>query len=275
MSKTAPYGAILSPLTMTETPQPNRIPVGDFVLAILVQEVETGRYLSYEGTGFVPTSNVLVTCWHCVARTLSESERYVAARIVNEGYEHKSFESFPLEEITQEQSGNDLAIARISYASPSLKCWGVEILMGQDVWTFGYPFTGPNQLSGEFQFQLRVLKGYVGRLFQHDTRGFGKVDSYEIDMPAPAGLSGAPLFASGSTTLLGVVYGEVESYTLCDWDRIDGSGKMAPESRKVVTFAVSHTIESLRNIRGPATGGRPLYELMEAGEATELRPTSE
>jgi len=80
-------------------------------------------------------------------------------------------------------------------------------------------------------------------------------------MPVPAGLSGAPLFRANTATLLGVIYGDTESYTITDTEQIDGeTGRWSPESRKVITFGVAHRWETIMKARGPATRGLTVEE---------------
>ena len=102
----------------------------------------------------------------------------------------------------------------------------------------------------------RLLKGYVTRTFQHDVPGFGMTRAAELDMPAPAGLSGGPLFRGKTANVMGVIYGDTESYSITDCEQVDSkTGERTPESRKIVTFGVAHRVETVINARGPAARG--------------------
>jgi hypothetical protein len=88
--------------------------------------------------------------------------------------------------------------------------------------------------------------------------------SYELDMPAPEGLSGAPVVLHGTKAVVGVVYGHndvalVEEHATVD----DETGARSPEVLRIVSFGLAHHTHTLHELRGKATGGRPLKELVE------------
>ncbi len=239
---------------------PSLFPVSDHVFPIVVEDVEAQRYVSYEGNGFVPVPGVLVTCWHCIAKSLPANHRYVAVKMNDYGNNPGRFQNLPLAEISQDRSGTDLATASVEHTPETpLAFPSGEIFIGNDVWAFGFPFSNVAQRGG-LALSFRTLKGYISRVFDHETADFGTIPSYELDMPAPAGMSGAPLFTLKS--LVGMVYGELESYTINDWFSVDERGIVQPESRKVITFALAHRVEALRGVRGAATRDRALAELM-------------
>ena len=239
---------------------PSLFPVSDHVFPIVVEDVEAQRYVSYEGTGLVAVPGVLVTWWHCIAKSLPANHGYVAVKMDDYGNNTGGFQNLPLAEISQDRSGTDLATASVEHSPKTpLAFPGEEIFIGHDVWAFGFPFSNVAERSG-LALSFRALKGYISRVFDHETANFGPIPSYEIDMPAPAGMSGAPLFTFKS--LVGMVYGELESYTINDWLFVDERGIVQPESRKVITFALAHRVEALRAVRGAATRDRALAELM-------------
>jgi hypothetical protein len=102
--------------------------------------------------------------------------------------------------------------------------------------------------------QPRVFRGYITRDFiDNNHPGWGPQRAYELDMPAPRGLSGAPLIVHSigpvGLRLVGVVYGSTSIDTMAD----DGT---------VVSFGLAHHWDVLRALSGPATSDRPLHELL-------------
>jgi len=159
--------------------------------------------------------------------------------------------------IEQDANGTDLATASIALEPTlGLVLTGDAVPYGTDVWTFGYPLTrGPYPLSEEdptlgkqIKLERRYLKGYVTRAFEYDDPGFGHTPSYELDMPAPSGLSGAPIMERPSKSVVGVLFKE--------YYRGDAS------ERSRTTFALAHYTETLANLRGSVTQGLTLSEYL-------------
>jgi hypothetical protein len=133
--------------------------------------------------------------------------------------------------------------------------------MGASVVSWGYPLSKFQQRADggrTFILDPRYLEGYVTRPFQDDDRGFGVTQAYELDMPTPEGLSGAPLLKMGTTEVVGVVYGTNEVAIIKHFERVDEEGRREPEVQRVVTFGLAHHTSSLHSLRGPATGDVPL-----------------
>jgi hypothetical protein len=164
------------------------------------------RIDSFEGTGFFPAPKVFVTCWHCVAQPLG----YVAmVRIPGS----ERYHPWPLLDITRHPNGCDLAIASVALTHTRpfvLSNADSEVLAGTEVWSYGYPLS--SVLAGTdgenvLHWGGRYLQGYITQAFRHEHRGYGMTMAYELDMPAPAGLSGAPLLRRDTREIIGVVYG--------------------------------------------------------------------
>lgn len=89
------------------------------------------------GTGFVPVSGVLVTCWHCVRPILDKVD--FAADFVAPG---GSVKLLPLTRVSQCPSGLDLATAAVDYeATDGFNLCPPPGYSGLDVWSVGYPLT--------------------------------------------------------------------------------------------------------------------------------------
>jgi len=218
--------------------------------------------LSFEGTGFLVAPAVLVTCWHCVRRKLQNGERYA---VVIEREQNV----YPLESVEQDPSGLDLATAVVPDLSSSLNlslALDPHALAGADVFSYGYPLGQIMRMpdgSRVINAPGRLLKGYVTRSFAPTLAEFGRTLTLELDMPAPGGLSGAPVIVAGTREIVGVVYGVNVVAQVEELARIDPTtGQREPEVQRIVSFAAAHHVISLRGLRGTATRGRSLMELM-------------
>ena len=86
---------------------------------------------------------------------------------------------------------------------------------------------------------------------------------WELDMQVPGGLSGAPLFFQGTDAVLGVVFHAHEVETVETFRCVDPvTGKREPEIVRVIYFGLAHPMELVLELRGQASGGRALRELM-------------
>lgn len=235
---------------------------GASIVPIFSTDERTGKAVEFFGTGFVVSDGVFVTCWHCVRDELAPGQVYRA-------YfqdEHGKYWGERLDQIAQDENGTDLASARINVASSM----GWQLYSGRGirlkVSAFGYPYTTKRSIDGHdlaFELQARYLRGYVTRDFYYDQAGFGRTRSYEIDMPAPAGLSGAPLYTIQGNLLAGVVYGVSEVSMIEEFSYVDpDTGERTPELQRFTSFALAHHVDSLSNLKGPATKGHPLNEIL-------------
>lgn len=242
--------------------------VGRQILPIFTARAEEYvRLLAFCGTGFLISSELFVTCWHCVSETLPPDQSYCVAIEEDEG----SFKSWQLHDLAQDGNGSDLATARLRIASslqPStqLRLAKEPALLGTNVLSYGYPYTDVTHDSDgnpRFELRARCLKGYISRAAPYERPGFGSVASYEVDMPAPKGLSGSPLIREGSMEVIGVVYGECETATIEEFARVDpNTGEREPEVQRLVSFCLAHYTDTLRNLRGTATEGRTLADFL-------------
>jgi hypothetical protein len=217
------------------------------------------RPVRFAGTGFVAVPYVFVTCAHCVPDELPEDQTYAVLR-----YEAKTVHR--LGQIAQDPSGADLASARVDIPTwpPFELVATAPDVTGLDVGTIGYPGTHPiEQPDGMLRFdqQGRYFQGYVSRAFTYNHPALHRpVRSYEIDMPCPRGLSGAPLVVTTPAyrgQVIGVIYGAHPPF---------GSQSEAGEIPLPPTvFALAHYFDTLMALRGPATSDRPLSELVPEG----------
>jgi hypothetical protein len=215
------------------------------------------------GTAFVPIDGVAVTCHHCV----SNGEREYAVHYPSVGSRPERV--VPLKDITPHPSGFDLASARVALNPRAPMRLASAPLGGfADVLTIGFPLTDRLR-EGEswlIESTARCLKGYVVRPYLNTRHvGYGPQPSYELDMPAPRGLSGAPLVlpAEDRLTIAGVVYGASDMYTITEESHLEvTTGTAAFEVRRYASFGLALDTTALKSLAGPATNGRPLGALM-------------
>lgn len=228
--------------------------VGHVLPILKFRRVAEGEYdpVAMAGTGFTFGEYTLVTCWHCVGRELAEDEVYgVAYR--SGGLDQPTYDS--VSELTDlEQDGErDLALARIGFAvEPMLTLAEEPAVWGEDVVASGYPLPqgigDPFYRTMRFESNAAMLKGYVTRIRLDDRPGWRPVRAYELDMPAPPGVSGSPLFRAHPLEVVGVVYREQDI--------------TVPDSKRVIGFAYAHHLSVLRAARGRATDNMPLAEYL-------------
>lgn len=239
------------------------------IVAIVIEEISPPHHwVSFQGTGFVIAPGLVLTCWHCVSAPLEDKHQYAAIAEV----ELSNWEVFPLRNIEQDGNGFDLASANLDLnPAIGLKVAETNVIVGADVWTGGYPYhdveediTAHNKLT----LKPRLLKGYVCRN-AFDSRN-PKVPCYDLDMPAPRGLSGGPVIkmsseaiGKGSADVIGVIYGANDVGVLEQVSSVDPeSGKHEPEIQRVEYFGLAHDLETVRNLSGKATNRLPLTQYL-------------
>ena len=233
------------------------------VFPIIVLDESTQRPVAVCGTGFLIADGILVTAWHCVRDKLPSGQQYVVARKRGPDV----YDPFPLTDIVQHPSGRDLAVGRVPLgAKERFKLFLEPVKPAMRVWTFGYPATQlRHDDEGQPVFALgpRYLEGYVTRTFRYPARIGGPTVVHELDMRVTGGLSGSPVFFHGTDAILGVVFDVYEAETVETFATVDAAtGKRLPEIVRVTYFGLAQTIQSVLELRGPASGDRDLRELM-------------
>lgn len=205
------------------------------------------------GTGFTFGEQTLVTCWHCVRDSLAEGQFY-AAVCRDEGTNSQHYDRyFELENLEQDANGSDLALATIGYTvATRLTLASQPPGWGEDVMACGYPLP-LNTRDAATQKPLintnaMLFKGYVIRIRNADFPGQPQTRMYELDMPAPPGLSGSPVLLPGSRVVVGVVVTE--------------RGYGIPGEDRTLYFAFAHHLQVLHAASGTATGRLPLGEFL-------------
>jgi hypothetical protein len=105
------------------------------------------------------------------------------------------------------------------------------------------------------------------RTFHYSQNEFGQVVSYELDMPTPVGLSGAPLVDRRTRTVIGVVYGTNDVALIEELSTVDPeSGSRLPEIQRKVSFGLAHFTDSLRALTNDLTENMPLADFIQESD---------
>ena len=201
-----------------------------------------------------------MTCNHCVKKNPPNNSNYVIAIRNKEGiYENKK-----LTTIQSDVNGADLAIAKVDLVqklrlvlSEKFTPWGT------DVWTMGYPFTDSWQEDGVRKFKLngRYLQGYITRDFYYDHPSEGRRASFELSIPVPGGLSGAPVVKLGTREVIGVIYGENDVGTIERFSHKDPqTGKDIPDLERLVSFGLACHTTIMNNAAFDLTDRLPIEQ---------------
>lgn len=221
------------------------------------------RPMRFSGTGFIIAPHLFVTCWHCVRAPLEKGEYYGVSREIGNGF----MAALKLQDVSQDGNGSDLATANLlEVKNAEFTLADKNVRAGDPVRTFGYPLTDMigDSKNPSFALAQRVLRGYVTRSFHYEHPGFGRTPSYELDMRAPQGISGGPLFNEVTGQVVGVVYGTLAAEVTEEYARILDSGEKQPEVRRIFSFALAHMTDTLRNATGSATRGLKVAEYIKA-----------
>lgn len=141
-----------------------------------------------------------------------------------------------------------------------------EVLVWQDVATFGYPESVVNSTPSEFQIQARGHKGYIQRVVPSGRMPTGQhPDVFELSFPISKGLSGSPLFiyAGQKDQVVGVCVGSHQS-RLVDYEEVVRSDQGADERQsflRVEEFGIAHDLRGLVDWQPGCLGGSTLGEV--------------
>jgi hypothetical protein len=234
----------------------------DVVPIFVVMKPDALTPALFRGTGFLIAPHILVTCWHCISASLESGQQY-AAVVEEQG----AYSAHFLLNMEQHPLGLDLAIAEVDLAPRlGLRLSPGKLSPGDEVMTYGYPLTDRLLTDSEhFRFHLnaRFLYGYVTRSYYYNHPGFVRTNSYELDMPLPHSLRGAPVIKLGTRDVAGVFFDSMDIPRTETLPGVAGEAKpKQPRSERVASFGLAHCTDSLWSLRGTLTEGRPLNEYL-------------
>jgi S1-C subfamily serine protease len=198
-------------------------------------------------------STTVLTAAHCIG-DLDADELYVKLPgilvVPGIGQEAEHVDGVLVREVVRHPDA-DVALLRLRVVE-----WVVEPFwrqlpihgLGEDVMAYGYP---ENVRSGDRSPTARLFKGYVQRVYRHDSHMGFRYTALELDFACPAGLSGGPVFRPGAPQMvLGLATENFESTTYLDAveeTSEDGATTRRTQYQRVLSYGVAVSLESLED----------------------------
>jgi hypothetical protein len=121
--------------------------------------------------------------------------------------------------------------------------------LGEEFAAYGYPEDSPAVSEGGLIPTARFFRGHFQRFFNYfPPGGHAWYAAGEMSLPAPAGLSGGPVFRPGAhPMLIGLVTANAESYTLRDYEERleEPDSRHIFEARRIVAYGVVLLLDQL------------------------------
>jgi hypothetical protein len=190
---------------------------------------------SFLGTCFALRSqHHFLTARHCVG-SLAADEVAIAvpgvlAPVVAEAIAHH-----PTADVTVVRLPSEAPVAQVEpfWMGVPLRALGVDFM------AFGYP----ESVSGDQAREPtpRLFKGHVQRFFDHTSYIGYHYRAVELSIPAPAGLSGGPVFGGSTVSVFGMVTENFQSWTTVEAvEEVREQGIVgATEYRAIVNYGVA------------------------------------
>lgn len=193
---------------------------------------------SYEGTCFAfRQPHVVLTAAHCIPDEASELwvdfPVQQTRRMVVDIVQHPSVDVAIM--VTSRRDDDD----GMGYSAGAFwNCVG-NVSLGEEFMAYGFPTEGPYHEADAPTPRLFV--GHYQRFLRFD-RFRTSYFAGEMSMPAPAGLSGGPVFRPGAPQMVtGLVTTNLETYSLRDLiDEVDADGvRTRVESHQVIRYGLA------------------------------------
>lgn len=120
--------------------------------------------------------------------------------------------------------------------------------LGEEFMAYGFPMEGPSREPSVQTPTPRLFRGHYQRFFDFQSPGGYRYVAGEMSIPAPAGLSGGPIFRPGAPSLItGVVASNTESYSTLDWvEEVQAEGATRVEAHhRVVSYGAAVILSPL------------------------------
>jgi hypothetical protein len=121
--------------------------------------------------------------------------------------------------------------------------------LGEDFAAYGYPTEGPSPTSTSDVPTPRLFRGHYQRFFQYSDDRYSYVAG-ELNIPAPAGISGGPLFNPGALMVLtGIVAGNIETYSTLSWreEVSEGGVERVEMHHRVIEYGIAVMLSSVQD----------------------------
>jgi len=207
----------------------------------------------YLGTGFMLRDNILLTCWHCIKDIKIKEDEQISAVIVKEdGSDHKVFQ---LGHYEQDLNKTDICVMAHPFKASEylLKLpKNIDYPFGTTIWTYGYPETTKIYGKDKLLVPPQFFRGYITRTLEFKGyEEFKDIASYEINIPFPKGLSGAPI-CTEQMEVIGIVYGTNDIATIEEYSeskKEDGNVELVYEKQRIQSYGLAHHTTTILNIK--------------------------
>jgi V8-like Glu-specific endopeptidase len=215
---------------------------------------ETVEIKQVYGTAFYIGNNLFLTAGHCLSKI--KERQFLGVGYPQPSKTELGLVAFKYGETFDEY---DVALVETDRDVPHIEIqkWSLDVVTSlHDVWTAGYPHA--LDISDMGFVAQRAFKGHtVSHIpFKRLPKG-GFVDAYELSFMVPKGISGAPVFSSGSTTILGMILGMKETgMEVCREFEASDDGKIAEfvYSRQIMYYGVAVTAQAIAKIHSKKLG---------------------
>lgn len=159
--------------------------------------------------------------------------------------------SHPLKPVTQavRHESADIAVLRVAEDThPVEPFWGSagNFALGEEFRAFGYP---ENVLGQTARMPTaRLFTGHYQRFFQHQSHAGYSYLAGEMSIPAPAGLSGGPLFRAGAPSIVTALAAEnFDSATTVEASEevLEERGTVRTHYQRIISYGLAVMLEPL------------------------------
>lgn len=209
-------------------------------VGMLFRKVEDNRLLYLGTCSLFRTPTVALTAAHCIDESWPAASLSVALPTADRSHNVSSIRRHWTKDIAiltlDEVNIIESPITDHAFWSP-VDNWA----LGEAFMAPGFPTEATGDRGSELP-TMRLLTGNFQRFFMYQPSSFAMYVAGEMSVPAPSGLSGAPLLRpSAPQMLLGMVTTNYDSYTVQDQvEEIDRDGVPTRyESRRIVSYGIA------------------------------------
>lgn len=230
-------------------------------MGLVQRRSPSGKYI-FSGSCFLfRHDDVILTARHCIGDWWDNTELVFPRLRVR--FTPERVEYHPSADVALLFCGDKVKVDQDS-GYPDHGFWdGVgNWALGEEFMTFGYPSDGPAPETAPGTPTPRLFVGHYQRFYEYSSPAGFRYLAGELSIPAPGGLSGAPVFRPGAPVMVtGLVTANQESYAVSDSiDTVEADGThYRQESRKIISYGVvlmlSGIVDWLNRLI-PTRGGR-------------------
>jgi S1-C subfamily serine protease len=119
--------------------------------------------------------------------------------------------------------------------------------LGEQFMAYGFP--EETNSEGPIQATPRLFVGHYQRFFEFNSPSNFRYTAGEMSVPAPAGLSGGPVFRPNAPMIItGLVTTNYDSFTITDSvdEILDDGTKYKAESRRIVSYGIALMLSAVK-----------------------------